>query len=109
MKSILITGIGEGIDLECLKNVKLSGVPNDADKKCIKNSIYVSDKKGGEGCVRDFCEYVLNYNKSYFTNTPDKCEITYNKSKIDKSSLPILQQIYEETEYQLEGFNIIEH
>ena len=96
-------------DIECLKNVKLSGVPFDANKECLKVSKFVSNKHGGNGCVRDFCDYVLNYNKSYCTNIPANCEITYNKSKIDKSSLPILQQIYEETEYQLEGFKIIEN
>ena len=29
--------------------------------------------------------------------------------KIDKTSIPILQQIYEETEYQLKGFKTLEN
>ena len=89
-------------DLDCLKQVKLIRRTIDAHKLCIENCNFVSKKYGGNGCVRDFYDYVLNYNKSY--NIPENCENTFNKSKIEKNSKPILQQINEETKYQMEGF-----
>ena len=46
-------------DLELLNKVKLSGCPNNAHKKCISVCKFKSKFNGGEGCVRDFCENIL--------------------------------------------------
>lgn len=54
--------IGDDINCyELLVNVGMAGCPNDAADmiKSIPN-ICVMNKKGGEGCVREFVEYLLN-------------------------------------------------
>lgn len=51
-----------GDDIPDLKVMKEAGVavcPSDADSEIKYISAYVSDKKGGEGCVRDIIEQVL--------------------------------------------------
>jgi N-acylneuraminate cytidylyltransferase len=52
--------IGDDLnDLEVLKAVGFSCCPNDAVEK-IKNVVdYVCVKKGGEGCVREVCDYLI--------------------------------------------------
>lgn len=61
--------IGDEInDLEIMKDVKgYIGCPSDAIdeiKEIVSESLigYVSTKKGGDGAVRDFCEYILRCN-----------------------------------------------
>lgn len=49
-------------DILIMNNVKLSGCPLNAYKSVKKISSFVSEKNGGEGCVRDFCDFILNYN-----------------------------------------------
>ena len=46
-------------DLELIQNIEISACPKDAHPECLKAANYVSCKNGGEGCVRDFCEYVI--------------------------------------------------
>jgi len=49
-------------DLQVINEVILSGCPSDAVTE-VKNVInFTSSKKGGDGCIRDFCEYILNKN-----------------------------------------------
>lgn len=46
-------------DLEVMKEVKLVGCPNDAIEE-VKNIAHViSSKNGGNGAVREFCEYII--------------------------------------------------
>ena len=52
-------------DIDCLSNVFLSACPKDANDKCKKICKFISSKNGGEGCVREFCEYILNYKLNY--------------------------------------------
>lgn len=49
-------------DMELLKNVKLSGCPIDAIKEIKEISNFKSSFKGGNGCVRQFSEYIIKYN-----------------------------------------------
>jgi len=57
--------IGNDInDIEVMKNVYISGCPNDAHEECLKIATFISNKNGGEGCIRDFCEYVIKHNKT---------------------------------------------
>ena len=56
--------IGDDInDLPCVNYVKngggLIGCPEDAVEQVKQNSDYVSSKKGGDGAVREFIEYIL--------------------------------------------------
>ncbi len=55
--------IGDDLnDLEVLKAVGLSCCPNDAVDK-IKNIVdFICEKKGGKGCVREVCDYLIQEN-----------------------------------------------
>ncbi|MBN2892765.1 MAG: HAD hydrolase family protein [Bacteroidales bacterium] len=46
-------------DYEVMKTVGFSACPADAASEIIEISDYISDKKAGEGCVRDIIEQVL--------------------------------------------------
>jgi 3-deoxy-D-manno-octulosonate 8-phosphate phosphatase (KDO 8-P phosphatase) len=46
-------------DLEVMKLVGVAVCPSDADSEVKQISGYISDRKGGEGCVRDIIEQVL--------------------------------------------------
>ena len=46
-------------DYHVMKRVGVAACPNDAVTEIKNISIYVSDKKGGEGCVRDLIEQVM--------------------------------------------------
>ncbi len=46
-------------DYEVMKRVGVPTCPNDAVHEIKGISIYVSDKKGGKGCVRDIIEQVM--------------------------------------------------
>jgi YrbI family 3-deoxy-D-manno-octulosonate 8-phosphate phosphatase len=77
-------------DLELLNNVKLSGCPNNAHKQCISVCNFISKFNGGEGCVRDFCDNILdNYN-------------------FENKNNDIISFIKQEVNYQIDNFNISE-
>jgi 3-deoxy-D-manno-octulosonate 8-phosphate phosphatase (KDO 8-P phosphatase) len=46
-------------DLEVMKNAGIAVCPSDADSEIKQVAAYISDKKGGEGCVRDIIEQVM--------------------------------------------------
>jgi 3-deoxy-D-manno-octulosonate 8-phosphate phosphatase (KDO 8-P phosphatase) len=46
-------------DYEVMQRVSVASCPADAAVEIKNISIYVSDKKGGEGCVRDIIEQVM--------------------------------------------------
>jgi 3-deoxy-D-manno-octulosonate 8-phosphate phosphatase (KDO 8-P phosphatase) len=46
-------------DYKVMKEVGVACCPADAVEEIKKISIYISDKKGGDGCVRDIIEQVL--------------------------------------------------
>jgi len=49
-------------DLEVMKKCAIPTCPSDAVFQVKEASIYVSEKKGGDGCVRDVIEQVLSLN-----------------------------------------------
>ncbi|CAN5552535.1 HAD-IIIA family hydrolase [soil metagenome] len=49
-------------DLDALKKCGVPTCPADAVHQIKENCVYISDKKGGEGCVRDVIEQVLTLN-----------------------------------------------
>lgn len=54
--------IGDDInDLDSLKRAAFSAVPADATAENLAVATYVCKKKGGEGCVREVCDYLLKY------------------------------------------------
>jgi 3-deoxy-D-manno-octulosonate 8-phosphate phosphatase (KDO 8-P phosphatase) len=57
-----------GDDIPDYEVMKLAGVavcPSDADSEIKQISSYISDKKGGEGCVRDVIEQVLRLHNKW--------------------------------------------
>jgi len=46
-------------DYEVMKNVGVPTCPADSAEEIKSVSLYISDKKGGEGCVRDVIEQVM--------------------------------------------------
>ena len=55
--------IGDDLpDIPILEAAKLSACPADAVEECKDISDYICVNKGGEGCVREFCEYILSKN-----------------------------------------------
>ena len=52
-------------DLPVLKAVGVPVCPSDADSEIKKVAAYISDKKGGEGCVRDVIEQVLRLHNKW--------------------------------------------
>ncbi len=52
-------------DFEVMKIVGVPVCPADADSEIKQISNYISDKKGGEGCVRDIIEQVLRLHNKW--------------------------------------------
>ena len=55
-------------DYEVMREVGLPVCPSDADSEIRQVATYVSDKKGGEGCVRDVIEQVLRLHNKWMNN-----------------------------------------
>ena len=55
-------------DYPVMKIVGLATCPNDAVREIQEVSKYISDKKGGEGCVRDVIEQVLRVQQKWNEN-----------------------------------------
>jgi 3-deoxy-D-manno-octulosonate 8-phosphate phosphatase (KDO 8-P phosphatase) len=57
-----------GDDIPDFDVMKLAGIPvcpADADSEIKEISVYISDKKGGDGCVRDIIEQVLRLHNKW--------------------------------------------
>jgi 3-deoxy-D-manno-octulosonate 8-phosphate phosphatase (KDO 8-P phosphatase) len=52
-------------DYEVMKTAGLPVCPSDADSEIKKVAAYISDRKGGEGCVRDVIEQVLRLHNKW--------------------------------------------
>ncbi len=52
-------------DFEVMKMVGLPACPADADSEIKQIAMYISDKNGGEGCVRDVIEQALRLHKNW--------------------------------------------
>jgi 3-deoxy-D-manno-octulosonate 8-phosphate phosphatase (KDO 8-P phosphatase) len=52
-------------DYEVMKRAGIPVCPSDADSEIKKISLYISDRKGGEGCVRDIIEQVLRLHNKW--------------------------------------------
>lgn len=55
-------------DLEVMKRAGIAVCPADADSEVKQISKYISDKKGGEGCVRDIIEQVMRLHGKWLNN-----------------------------------------
>jgi 3-deoxy-D-manno-octulosonate 8-phosphate phosphatase (KDO 8-P phosphatase) len=52
-------------DFEVMRLAGIPACPADADTEIKQISAYISDRKGGEGCVRDIIEQVLRLNNKW--------------------------------------------
>jgi len=52
-------------DFEVMTQSGIAVCPADADSEIKQISVYISDKKGGEGCVRDIIEQVLRLHNNW--------------------------------------------
>jgi 3-deoxy-D-manno-octulosonate 8-phosphate phosphatase (KDO 8-P phosphatase) len=52
-------------DFEVMKQAGVAVCPSDADSEIRQVSCYISDKKGGEGCVRDVIEQVMRLHNKW--------------------------------------------
>ena len=83
-----IAYIGDDInDLDIIKKVKFSGCPLDAVDECKNEVNYICKKSGGDGCVREFADKIIELNKK----NDDEYEI--------------INKIKNEAIYQLNNFN----
>ncbi len=55
-------------DLEVMRTVGIPVCPADADHEIKESSLYISDRNGGEGCVRDVVEQALRLRKMWLDN-----------------------------------------
>ena len=80
--------IGDDLsDLEIQKKVKFSSCPNDAVNECKDIVDYICSKKGGECCVREFIEKILEINQK-------------------KNELKIIKEIKQEFYYQVQNYDL---
>ncbi len=86
--------IGDDInDLEIIKKVKFSACPNDAVIECKQIVNYVCERKGGDGCVREFIDLII---KNDFENNIIKeirDEINYQLDNISMDKIKELVEI----------------
>jgi 3-deoxy-D-manno-octulosonate 8-phosphate phosphatase (KDO 8-P phosphatase) len=52
-------------DYQVMKEAGVPVCPSDADSEIKQVAVYISDKKGGEGCVRDVIEQVLRLHNKW--------------------------------------------
>ncbi len=55
-------------DFDVMKEAGVAVCPSDADSEIKQISSYISDKKGGEGCVRDIIEQVLRLHNNWMNS-----------------------------------------
>ena len=61
-----IVYMGDDIpDVPVMQKVGMPSCPNDAVREVQQTAKYISDKKGGEGCVRDILEQVLKVQEKW--------------------------------------------
>ena len=57
--------IGDDIlDIVCMNECALVGCPADACHQVLDIAHFIAPNRGGDGAVRDFIEYIIDYNKS---------------------------------------------
>lgn len=66
LKDSEILFMGDDIpDFEVMRAAGLPVCPSDADSEIKQVALYISDKKGGEGCARDVIEQVLRLHNNW--------------------------------------------
>ena len=69
LKDSEILFMGDDIpDFDVMKTAGVPVCPSDADSEIRQVALYISDKKGGEGCVRDIIEQVLRLHNNWMNS-----------------------------------------
>ncbi|CAL2091716.1 3-deoxy-D-manno-octulosonate 8-phosphate phosphatase (KDO 8-P phosphatase) [Tenacibaculum sp. 190524A05c] len=69
LKAENVMYMGDDIpDLPVMEKVGIPCCPNDAVRELQAMSVYISDKKGGEGCARDVIEQVMRVQQKWHDN-----------------------------------------
>jgi len=55
-------------DFQVMKEAGVAVCPSDADSEIKKVACYISDRRGGEGCVRDVIEQVLRLHNNWMNS-----------------------------------------
>ena len=55
-------------DFEVMKEAGVAVCPSDADREIKQVAAFISDKRGGEGCVRDVIEQVLRLHNNWMNS-----------------------------------------
>ena len=91
-----IAYIGDDInDIELLKLVNFSACPSDAVEECKQVVDYICERNGGDGCVREFVELIINnnYDKQNIIQEIKK-EVNFQIDNLDiKKITPIIEKI----------------
>ena len=85
-------------DIKLLNLVKYSGCPNDAVKECLQCVDFISKRNGGNGCVREFCDFLLmdkNYSglicvKYFSKRLPKKNFLKFGNTTLLNNKIDIL-------------------
>lgn len=87
-----IAYIGDDMnDIEILEKVGLSACPSDAIEECKQIVNYICDKNGGDGCVREFVELIINDNyKEQNIIQEIKKEVNYQLDNIQMDKINII-------------------
>jgi len=81
-----IAYMGDDInDIEIMMNVGLSGCPKNAHKDVLDICQFKSKLNGGEGCVRDFCDFILSKkpNNSIVNEIKNECFYQLNNTNLE--------------------------
>jgi len=75
---INIAYIGDDIsDIKCLEKVGIAGCPNDAIPEVKRICNFISQHNGGGGAVREFTNYILNFNRNNYIASPQQLTSKY--------------------------------
>lgn len=97
-----IAYIGDDInDISILQKVKLSASPSDAIEECKNIVDYVCKNKGGDGCVREFVDYIIHYeSKSNFImdiKNDIKSEVIFQLNNLDLTEIELVVRIIKDS------------
>lgn len=91
--------IGDDInDLSIMEKVGYSACPNDGIKECKEIVNYICESKGGDGCVREFIDKIINLKRNKYYNIINqiKIESNYQLNNLNIDEIEIISKIISE-------------
>ena len=88
--------IGDDInDIDIIKKVGLSACPSDAIEDCKNIVNYICQNKGGNGCIREFVDFIINKNSDIKSEI--KKELNYQIDNINYKDIDKLNKLINES------------